>query len=223
MTSDKSRANTAESVASMDSTGKRKSFRRTLTRFADKTSMAGVTYINNAKFWWAKVIWCIMLVIAMLAMGLHLWYLFDQYYSWPVQTKIKLGFDNLPFPEITICNTNRLHQRRLSQYKGAESLKALLDAMKPENIAPDQFQENYDFDKNAGDDWDMTTEAPTTQQPPGGNQSPPSPTASGGDPPLKVNSIWYFTFIKKILKVILCASEHICSIVRYYFRSFNQL
>jgi len=32
--------------------------------------------------------------------------------------------------------------------------------------------------------------------------------------------------IKKVnclLKVILCASEHICSIVRYCFRSFKQL
>jgi len=26
-----------------------------------------------------------------------------------------------------------------------------------------------------------------------------------------------------VVKVILCASEHICSIVRYCFRSFNQL
>lgn len=194
MSGDNSRSNNygSHSIASFDSTGKKKSFRRTLTRFADKTSMAGVTYINNAKFWWAKVIWCIMLVVAMVAMGLHLWYLFDQFYSWPVQTRISLGFDSLPFPEITICNTNVIHQRRLNRFDGAQNLKDLLDALKPENLAPNQYDENYNFD-------DVTT---TTATPPQNtmttkaqSNNPPSsqPPASGTpitgqNPPLKVSN-----------------------------------
>ena len=32
----------------------------------------------------------------------------------------------------------------------------------------------------------------------------------------------YKAFVHR-LKVILCASEHICTIVRYFFRSFKQL
>jgi len=32
-----------------------------------------------------------------------------------------------------------------------------------------------------------------------------------------------FLTINLFIKVILCASEHICSIVRYCFRSFKQL
>lgn len=151
----RSNRNVPESVASVDSTGKTKSFRRVLSRFADKTSMAGVTYINNAKFWWAKVIWCFCLVIAMVAMGLHLWYLIDQYLGWPVQTKIALGFDALPFPEITLCNTNVLHKRRLDKHDGADDLKALLEELRPENLAPDQFDENYDPFAEEG--WETTT------------------------------------------------------------------
>jgi len=31
----------------------------------------------------------------------------------------------------------------------------------------------------------------------------------------------YGTSLENVIKVILCASEHICSIVRYCFRSFK--
>lgn len=173
MSSEKTRSGHygTQSIVSLDSTGKQKSFRRILTRFADKTSMTGVTYISNAKFWWAKLIWCIMLVAAMVIMGLHLWYLFDQYYSWPVQTKISLGFDALPFPEVTICNTNIIHSRRLNQYSEAQKLKALLEALRPENIAPNQYDENYNFD-----DTETTTSQPTqsTLAPDNQNSVPPT-------------------------------------------------
>lgn len=134
----------SKSVASLDSTGKRKSFRRLITRFAEKTSMTGVPYINNAKYLVAKLIWSIMLLAAIAVMTLHLWYLVDQYTSWPVQTKISLGFESLQFPEITICNTNVMHNGRFERYKGANELKALIKALQPENLVPNQFDSNYD-------------------------------------------------------------------------------
>ena len=40
---------------------------------------------------------------------------------------------------------------------------------------------------------------------------------------VNINLPWYTTWYINLLKVILCASEHICSIVRYCFRSFTQL
>ena len=128
---------------------KRKSLRKTFNRFADKTSMTGINYISSARFWWAKVIWSFMLFIAVGVMGLHLWYLFSQYFEWPVQTKISLGFDSLQFPDVTICNTNQLHQRRLDHHPGLDKLKGLLDKLKPEEIKPNP----YDY---------VTTDSPTT-------------------------------------------------------------
>ncbi|KAH3738205.1 hypothetical protein DPMN_044833 [Dreissena polymorpha] len=63
--------------------GKRKCFRRTIIRFAEKTSMVGVPYINSTKFWWAKLIWSSLYLVAIAAKILHLWYLFDQFYPGP--------------------------------------------------------------------------------------------------------------------------------------------
>ena len=40
---------------------------------------------------------------------------------------------------------------------------------------------------------------------------------------LKHNFCGSFSSTPSFVKVILCASEHICSIVRYYFRRFKQL
>ncbi|XP_060578291.1 amiloride-sensitive sodium channel subunit alpha-like [Ruditapes philippinarum] len=135
--------NTSGSIKSFDSTGKHKSFRRLITRFAEKTSMQGVPYINNAKFWWARLIWCFMLLVAIVAMSLHLWYLINQYMDYPVQTKISLGFETLKFPEITICNANVMHKGRLDKYDRAEKLKELLENLHPENLVPDQYDPSY--------------------------------------------------------------------------------
>ncbi|KAH3699081.1 hypothetical protein DPMN_074035 [Dreissena polymorpha] len=133
------------SVAFIDSVGKRKGFRRTITRFAEKTSMVGVPYINRAKFWWAKLIWSILLLGAIAVMILHLWYLFDQWYSWPKQTNVELGFSALGFPQVTICNTNIMKKHRLetSNESQAWPLKKLAKDMNPENLVPDQFDSNY--------------------------------------------------------------------------------
>ena len=119
-----------------------KSFRRLLVRFAEKTSMQGVPYINNAKLIGARIIWIILLLAAMAAMGLHLWYLTTQYISFPYTAKVSFGFGNLRLPEITICNTNPVHKGRLDKFDGADELKRLIDDISPENIAPEQFDDD---------------------------------------------------------------------------------
>jgi hypothetical protein len=134
-----------ESVASLDSTGKQKSFRRLFARFSEKTSMTGVPYIYLAKFWWAKAIWSVLLLGAIVVMSLHLWFLFDQWYSWPIDTKVELGFAPLDFPQVTICNTNIMHKTRFEKYNGADELKRLVELLEPENLVSDQFDDNYTF------------------------------------------------------------------------------
>lgn len=85
-----------------------------------------------------------MLLIAMGVMVLHLWYLFTQYTEWPVQTKISLGYKSLSFPEVTLCNTNVMLKGRFEKFNGAEDLKALVEALKPTNLVPDQYDPGYD-------------------------------------------------------------------------------
>ncbi|KAH3773654.1 hypothetical protein DPMN_175022 [Dreissena polymorpha] len=136
------------SEASLDSTGKQKSFLRTFTRFAEKTSMVGIPYINRAKFWWAKLIWSIMLLGAISAMILHLWYLFDQWYAWPKQTSVELGFNTLAFPQVTICNTNKMKRHNLEGLNDSQGwlLKELVKDMDPKNLVSHQFDSNYEPD-----------------------------------------------------------------------------
>ncbi|OWF34802.1 degenerin deg-1-like [Mizuhopecten yessoensis] len=102
------------SNASLDSTGKRKSFRRLCERFSEKTSLQGIGYINSARLLGAKIVWVILLLGAIGGMIFHLYFLFDQFFAWPVLTKLSLGFSNLEMPAITICNSNALKRSGLS-------------------------------------------------------------------------------------------------------------
>jgi hypothetical protein len=163
-------ADGTDSVDSFDSMGKKKSFRRLIKRFAEKTSMQGPPYINMAKLWWAKVIWALLLLGAVFAMLLHLWYLFSQWYSWPKTTVISLGFDNLQFPQVTICNTNVLHKNRFDKFPGAKKLKMLVKDLKPENFVPHQFDDNYDPNARNQDRNQQTGNEPNGNQKNGTNQ-----------------------------------------------------
>ena len=122
-----------DSVASLDSTGKRKSFRRLCERFAEKTSMQGIPYIHMAKLAWAKLIWTLLLLGAIAGMVYHLKFLIANYTEFEKSTKIELGRDNLRFPAVTICNTNIIKQRSLDDLEGAKLLKELVHDLKPEN------------------------------------------------------------------------------------------
>ena len=68
--------------------------------------MQGVGYINSSKRWYAKIIWTVLLLVAMGCMTYHLIYLVDHFLELPVQTKLSLGFSKLRLPAVTICNVN---------------------------------------------------------------------------------------------------------------------
>ncbi|XP_060578218.1 uncharacterized protein LOC132735297 [Ruditapes philippinarum] len=193
--------NAQGSIKSFDSTEKQKSFRRLIIRFAEKTSMTGVPYINNAKFWWARLIWCFMLLVAIAAMSLHLWYLIDQYTDYPVQTKISLGFQTLDFPEVTLCNVNIINKRRLDDYKKAEKLKELLDELHPENLVPNQYLQNNvlyaskspSTGKQQGDaNQGLASQPPSESNFQGGQQSV---SISGPQKPLIVELLYFYNYI----------------------------
>ncbi|KAJ8305273.1 LOW QUALITY PROTEIN: hypothetical protein KUTeg_015818, partial [Tegillarca granosa] len=94
---------------------KKKSCSKLCIRFADKTSMQGVPYINNARLWYAKAAWVFLLLVAIGVMAAHLWYLCDQFFDWPKLTKITLGFDNL----LTLYMENEEYLEGITQGHGA--------------------------------------------------------------------------------------------------------
>ena len=150
------------SMASLDSTGKRKSFRRLCERFAEKTSMQGIPYIHMAKLAWAKLIWVLLLLGAIAGMIYHLKFLIENYVSFEKSTKIELGRDNLRFPAVTICNTNIIKRSSLDEFDGAETLKELVHDLKPENLADESPGEHTPGENTDTNPLDETTD---TNQP----------------------------------------------------------
>lgn len=135
----RSTENEEDNASFANSMEKRKSFRKLLSRFADKTAMQGVGYINSAKSWYSKAIWVSLLLVAMGWMFFHLFYLITQFTDLPVQTKISLGFNNLQFPAVTLCNMNVVKFSELPTTSVAfQSLVALTQPsrFKPEDRIP---------------------------------------------------------------------------------------
>ena len=122
----------ADDAASFDSLGKRKSLRRVMIRFAEKTSLIGVAYINSAKLLVAKTIWVILLLGSIGVMTFHLYYLCDQFFSWPKTTTVTLGFNNLELPAVTICNVNPVQRKFLMNM--TNSYRTLVNSLNPQTI-----------------------------------------------------------------------------------------
>ncbi|XP_061169102.1 amiloride-sensitive sodium channel subunit alpha-like isoform X2 [Saccostrea echinata] len=134
---------------------KRKSLRKLLGRFADKTAMQGVGYINSARFWYSKAIWVFLLLVAFGWMIFHLIYLISQFLELPVQTKISLGFNSLQFPAVTVCNMNVVKKSELHTTSiGLQNLVAITDPSRfdPRKKIPKRKKrfvedfENFNFD-----------------------------------------------------------------------------
>ncbi|XP_067679741.1 acid-sensing ion channel 1-like [Haliotis asinina] len=116
-----------------------KSLRSILQRFADRTSMQGVSFLSTSRSWYARVIWSCLLLTSLAMLFYHLTYLVQIYYSWPKHTSMSLGFSPLPFPSITICNTNPV---RLSQMRNvSKGLKLFFEKANPNYLAQELEKE----------------------------------------------------------------------------------
>lgn len=108
---------------------KEKSLKRVFSRFSEKTTMHAAPYINSATFTGAKVIWSILLVAGIAVMSLHLYFLIDNFVSWPKKTTLSLGFSNLELPAVTICNVNPVRLSKLNDT--SEILQQLVGKVDP--------------------------------------------------------------------------------------------
>ncbi|XP_063443809.1 degenerin unc-8-like [Mytilus trossulus] len=111
----------SRSRTSIGSAGNTKSFRHLFSRFSEKTSMQGIFYIYSAKKSAQKIFWVCLLIACTIGMSSHLYYLMSQFLEYPVNTKIELGFSNLIFPAVTICNVNPIRSSKL--YMATEELQ----------------------------------------------------------------------------------------------------
>ncbi|XP_046366455.2 degenerin-like protein unc-105 [Haliotis rufescens] len=115
-----------------------KSLRSIVKRFAERTSMQGVSFLSTSRSWYARIIWSCLLLTSLSMLFYHLTYLMQIYYSWPKQTSVSLGFSPLPFPTITICNTNPVKQSKLGHV--SNELYSFLYKANPSTLVKEQQQ-----------------------------------------------------------------------------------
>ena len=107
-----------------------------IENFCDTTSMHGCGQISGAKLTVVRFIWCVLTFVAVGGLFFHLWSIFDGYLKWPKQTKVTLGFDNLVYPSITICNVNLIRKSAMERSESMRQLKELADFIDPDNRLP---------------------------------------------------------------------------------------
>ena len=178
---------TADDATSVDSLGKRKTLRRVMIRFAKKTSLIGVAYINSAKLMVAKTIWVILLLGSIGVMTFHLYYLCDQFFSWPRSTTVMFGFNNLELPAVTICNVNTVQRKYLTYM--SDPYRNLINSLNPHTIDQQPYTQGDTDSKPptpGGTDRDPPPPGGTGMGPPppgGTGMGPPPPGGTGMDPP----------------------------------------
>ena len=174
-----------------------KSLRGIVHRFADKTSLQGVRYIEDAEHWWSRAIWTALFLSALAVSAWQLYQVFEEFRSYPVSTKIELGYDTLDFPSVTICNINPLRMSRLHTFPEMEEfVKTLADRWKSD-ISPSEFNDlmrrfSMDFqfgeqsssEKNNPNQGQVSTKSNQNQQQtnPAQNQSAPHQHVTASDP-----------------------------------------
>ena len=83
-----------------------KTFKGVMTRFGSYTSLQGIPFILRAKRWYSRLLWTLLFIAAL---GLTSWQFIEvlnKFLAQDTSTSIKLGYANLEFPSVTICNIN---------------------------------------------------------------------------------------------------------------------
>lgn len=102
------------------------------SRFAERTSMQGVPYINTSSTVVGKLLWVSILLICFVLLSGHLYYLCSIYYSYPKHSTVELGFSALPFPAVTFCNANPV--RRSHLFLTSKELRMLVSKTDTEEV-----------------------------------------------------------------------------------------
>ena len=82
----------------------------TLHRFAETTSLQGIPHMNRSASWVWKFLWAIFFLAACGMVVYQLIDVFTKYYKRETSSSVKLGYADLDFPSVTICNLNPIRK-----------------------------------------------------------------------------------------------------------------
>lgn len=112
-----------------------------IKEFCDYTSAHGLGRIMAATHWVRKVLWIMLLLVAMTIMTIQVNVLYQKYQSRPLTTLVTVETaSSLPFPVVTFCNFNALKNDSLQAAKadGMDIFKNLFTSELAKNISSSQ-------------------------------------------------------------------------------------
>ena len=106
-----------------------KTWRGVFIRFAEYTSFQGIPFIYRSRYILAKFIWIFFFLVALTCTIGHYYLVAHKYLTRGVTTKVTVGYSDLPFPSVSICNINPIRQSAVGN--DIQPLRSFLDAIEP--------------------------------------------------------------------------------------------
>ncbi len=107
-----------------------KSIRSRLHRFATHTSLQGIPFVNRARRWYSKLFWSLVFATAMAVMMQQTYLICEKYYRYETTTSVKIGYDKLQFPSVSLCNINPVRLSGVGDVGG--ELEQFVNAISPQ-------------------------------------------------------------------------------------------
>ncbi|XP_025110911.1 acid-sensing ion channel 2-like [Pomacea canaliculata] len=136
------------SEAVIEESDDRINMKHLLAYMAETSVFHGVGKIYGANSWLSKMLWILLFITATVMLLIQLKGLFQEFFSRPVTTEVKLGFSPLALPAVTICNQNVV-RRSLSTTFSCRAMKAL---GLPYLVAKEECEEEEKEDEEERDD-----------------------------------------------------------------------
>ena len=97
--------------------------------FAETTTLQGIAYIHRSKKWYRAAFWLTVFLAAVAATTVQTYSVFSKYYSYLTTASVGMGYDNLAFPTVTICNMNPI--RRSASSRFSDELEDFFQTIRP--------------------------------------------------------------------------------------------
>ncbi|XP_033760708.1 acid-sensing ion channel 5-like [Pecten maximus] len=105
------------------------SLKDVLKDLGENTSVHGIPKILTSKNRLLKVFWLVVFLGTSAYLCLQMYALFEDYYSYPIETTVSLKFNAIQYPAVSFCNMNPLKKSMLP-----ETPQKLQDSLKPEQV-----------------------------------------------------------------------------------------
>ncbi|XP_060072201.1 degenerin mec-10-like [Ylistrum balloti] len=133
--------------------GNAKSLKNILNDLGENSSVHGIPKILSSKNMLLKIFWLVVFLGTTAYLCLQMYALFEDYYTYPVETTVSLKFSAIRYPDITFCNMNPIKKSMLHH-----TPQSLQDTLKPKesksapegdvtyNSEDDYYYYSYEYD-----------------------------------------------------------------------------